>query len=231
MAVTTERLQYLLIQYANEVCTRQELLELLRAIEQGGYDEALQATMDSILADMRPHDVVPGIDREKIFSNIIGHTIAAPVYKRLWFKISAAAAIILLAGSVLLLEIRQPKQQLALALNTGFKNDVAPGGNKALLTLSDGKSISLTDAHKGPIAKLGNAVITKTADGQIVYNVSSVSVADRVEDMNLIKTPKGGKWDVTLSDGTKVWLNASSSIKYPSVFTGNERKVEITGEA
>jgi hypothetical protein len=231
MKVTAKRKQYLLTQYANNICSKAELLELLQAIQQGGHDKTLQAVMDSILADIESHDVVPDIDKEKIFSNIIGHTVVLPVYKRIWFRISAAAAIVFLVGSVLLFENSQPKQQVTLATNRLFKNDVKPGGNKATLTLSNGKSISLADAQRGQIAKQGSVIITKTTDGQVVYNAPLVSETNPNKDMNLIETPKGGKWDVTLSDGTKVWLNASSSIKYPSTFAANERMVEITGEA
>lgn len=231
MAVTTERLHYLLTQYANEACTKQELLELLEAIKQGDHDLALKSAMDPLLADIKEHDLIPGIDKEKIFNNIIRPTIVIPFYKRVWFRVSVAAAIIFAIGSVLMVAGHRPDQQLISASKVKFTNDVAPGGNKATLTLANGRSISLTDAQKGKIADQGTAVITKTSDGQVVYNTSSVLQSNDGGDMNLIETPKGGKWDVTLSDGTKVWLNASSSIKYPSTFTGDERKVEITGEA
>ncbi|RKR85101.1 FecR family protein [Mucilaginibacter gracilis] len=231
MKETTTRLQYLLTQYANNACSRAELLELLQTIEQGGHDKALQATMDTILADLKPHDPIPAIDKEKIFRSIIKPAAVVSFYKRVWFKASVAAAIIIMVIGVRWFQNNEPKQQAASAVGVLFKNDVAPGGNKATLTLANGQSISLTEAQKGQIAKQGASIITKTTDGQIVYNASSVLQNNDKGDINLIKTPKGGKWDVTLSDGTKVWLNASSSIKYPSAFMGNERKVEITGEA
>jgi len=231
MPVTTKRLQYLLIQYADNACSKQELLELLQVIEQGGHDKALQTTMDGILADIKTHDAVPTIDKEKIFNSIIKPATVVSFYKRVWFKASVAAAIVIMVTSVIWFQNSQPKQQVASTANMLFKNDVAPGGNKATLTLANGKLISLTDAQKGQIAKQGASIITKTTDGQIVYNASSVLQNNDNGDMNLIETPKGGKWDVTLSDGTKVWLNASSSIKYPSAFIGKERRVEITGEA
>ncbi|OCX52061.1 hypothetical protein BEL04_11180 [Mucilaginibacter sp. PPCGB 2223] len=231
MAVNTDRLQYLLTQYASEACTKQELLELFEAMGQDAHDTILQTTMDSILAGIKPDDATPGIDKEKIFNNIIRPAAIIPFYKRVWFRVSVAAAVVFTIGSVLLIKNREPKQQLASASNIEFRNDVAPGSNKATLILANGRSISLKDAQKGQIAKQGAAIITKTTDGQIVYNTSPVLQNSDNVDMNLIETPKGGQWDVTLSDGTKVWLNASSSIKYPSTFAANERKVEITGEA
>jgi ferric-dicitrate binding protein FerR (iron transport regulator) len=107
------------------------------------------------------------------------------------------------------------------------KLDIPPGGNKAVLTLADGSSIILNDKENGLITQDAGAEIVKTKDGQIVYR-SKQSAQNAA--LNMISTPRGGQYQLTLADGTKVWLNASSSIKFPTVFTGAERKVEITGE-
>lgn len=111
------------------------------------------------------------------------------------------------------------------------KQDVTPGGNKAILTLGDGSTIVLNSAKIGKLARQGNIIIKKAADGQISYNDVSGSRTSKNEVYNTATTPQGGQYQFILADGTKVWLNASSSIKYPVVFNGNERRVELTGEA
>lgn len=107
---------------------------------------------------------------------------------------------------------------------------IKPGGNKAVLTLSDGSHIALDDVANGEIAKESGVQITKTADGRLLYTarpgLSHVKVG-----YNTIATPKGGQYRIALPDGTMVWLNAASSLKYPSAFTGAARNVELTGEA
>ena len=111
--------------------------------------------------------------------------------------------------------------------------DRAPGGNKATLTLANGTKISLTDANNGDLVKNTGISITKTSDGQIVYKVlgsAKALVGDAVE-FNNITTPNGGQYQILLSDGSKVWLNDASSLKFPTVFSGEARSVELTGEA
>jgi len=209
-----------------------ELLELLQVMEKDANDEILKGSMDSLLTDCQVTDAeLPNFDKEKIFTEIITTSAAVvPLYKRVWFKVAVAASV-LLVGSLMLINTYKPTSDLARGTKAEFKNDVAPGSSKATLILSNGKSILLAAVQKGQIAKQGNSTIIKTANGQIVYRASLVSERNDEDELNLITTPRGGKWDVTLSDGTKVWLNASSSIRYPSAFIGNERKVEITGEA
>lgn len=111
------------------------------------------------------------------------------------------------------------------------KQDVAPGGNKAILTLGDGSTIVLNSAKIGKLARQGNIIIKKAADGQISYNDVSGSRTSKNEVYNIAATPQGGQYQFILADGTKVWLNASSSIKYPVVFSEKERRIELTGEA
>jgi len=102
------------------------------------------------------------------------------------------------------------------------------GGNNAILTLASGETIALNSAKNGRVAIQGNAVVNKTKEGQVVY-VPGEDVPDAIV-YNTIATPRGGEYELTLSDGSRVWLNAASSIRYPTVFTGDKRSVEITGE-
>jgi transmembrane sensor len=119
----------------------------------------------------------------------------------------------------------------SVARSLPAQHDLAPGGNKAVLTLADGKKITLTGAQNGNVAKQGKVNITKTADGQLVYsreNHTSLQMDDAA--VNTIETPRGGQYQLMLSDGSRVWLNAVSSLKYPADFSGNARVVELSGE-
>lgn len=106
-------------------------------------------------------------------------------------------------------------------------NDVLPGGNKAILKLSDGKTIVLDNAQNGLLAQQGAVQIEKQ-EGQLVYK-HSTSTAEPL--YNTLGTPAGGQFQLKLPDGTWVWLNASSFIMYPTAFTGKERRVSVYGEA
>jgi len=144
-------------------------------------------------------------------------------------RIAAAASILLfLSAGYYFISRKQPYQQVA----HNQIRDIKPGGNKAVLTLAGGEQVVLTDAKSGIIAQQGNVIVKKTANGQVAYNANTASsLKSEVVAMNTITTPRGGKWSLTLSDGTKVWLNAASSITYPTAFTGNEREVAVSGEA
>lgn len=157
------------------------------------------------------------------------------IYRFHLIRISSAAAIVLLIGGGLFYYNSYKKDiQQQLASNTP-KNDIVPGSNKAILTLADGRRISLTDANNGTIAEQSGFRITKAADGQLIYTVSALfpsgGDAKGRGGFNTIETPRGGQYQVILPDGTKVWLNATSSLKYPSSFASHKRKVELNGEA
>lgn len=110
--------------------------------------------------------------------------------------------------------------------------DVAPGGNKAVLTLADGSEIDLNDAKNGVLASQGNLSVSKDKEGQVIYqDLGKGDNAQRSTVYNTISTPRGGQYQVNLPDGTKVWLNAASTLKFPLAFNKNERSVELTGEA
>lgn len=147
--------------------------------------------------------------------------------KTAWFKY--AAAILITLGSVAYLWINT-RDGKALATTNGknrSQTDVSPGGDKAILTLADGSKIVLDSAANGDLAQQGNAQVVKLSNGQIVYNLKGSS--DKVV-WNTMTTPAGGQYQVTLPDGTRVWLNAASSITYPTAFVGKQRSVKISGE-
>jgi hypothetical protein len=120
------------------------------------------------------------------------------------------------------------------------ETDVAPGHEGAVLKLADGRSIVLDSSRDGSLAVQGNVAIIKQGAGQLVYNQEGPSAGGQgtggaggmPEVMyNTLTTPRGRRTSVVLSDGTKVWLNSGSSIKFPTAFAGRERKVEVTGQA
>ena len=147
--------------------------------------------------------------------------------KRLWPRITAAAAIVVLvAAGLFYYQYPQFRQQVNMV-----QQDIGPGGNKAYLTLADGKKISLTDAANGAIARQAGIIITKTADGQLIYSIGHNEHASTATVYNTIETPKGGQYRIQLPDGTEVWLNAQSSLRYPTSFKRlEERRVEFSGE-
>ena len=146
----------------------------------------------------------------------------------------AAAVIFMVLTSGLYFYLNKPSgSQLATQKLHPEKIDIAPGGNKAILILSDGSKISLSDVANGEIAKQGGISITKTSNGQLIYSIANSQPTTHTSKLvyNTIETPKGGQYQINLPDGSKVWLNAASSLRFPASFTGNERKVELTGEA
>jgi transmembrane sensor len=151
--------------------------------------------------------------------------------RSIWVKVAAAATILVFfsVAGYFLIKDRNEKYQASRA-------NIAPGGNKAMLTLSNGKKIMLDDVAKGEIAQQSGVSITKTASGQIVYNAiankNGTSIQNRGEVLqNTFSTPKGGQYQIVLPDGTTVFLNAASSLIYPTSFHGTERVVTLTGEA
>ncbi|QNK64802.1 FecR family protein [Pedobacter sp. PAMC26386] len=146
----------------------------------------------------------------------------------LWPKIVAAMLIIALSSIFLL-----KKKIISPTLSKQtVQQDILPGGNKAVLTLADGTQVSLTDAKNGEIADQSGVQLDKAADGQLVYINTGDKKSSQTPDSNTIATPKGGQFQIHLPDGSRVWLNATSSLKYPVCFVGaKERKVELKGEA
>jgi len=142
---------------------------------------------------------------------------------------AAAAVIILIATGAYFLFQNKPQQSIAVQKKQPPVNDIQPGGNRAVLTLADGTRIILDSAHNGDISQQGHTKVIKLNDGRLAYKSHNENNAEPV--YNTISTPKGGTYQVILPDGTSVWLNALSSLRFPTFFSGAKRTVEMTGEA
>lgn len=167
--------------------------------------------------------------KQAIWKNLQINTGAAKIVKfRVWAQIAAAAIVVVAAGIFYF----HQKDTARQTVNHIVKNDVRPGGNKAYLTLANGKTIALSSTANGQIANQAGTSITKTAGGQLVYTPGQKPALNSSAELNTIATPHGGQWQVLLPDGTKVWLNAASSLTYPVSFAVlKNRRVELSGEA
>ncbi len=145
---------------------------------------------------------------------------------RAWWY--AAAAIVLLSIATYFWTVNKPAGTGSREL--AVKNDItAPSGTKAILTLANGSTIILDSMQNGLLAEQGSASVQKVDNGQLAYNATTGKPAGVF--YNTLSTAKGGRTRVVLADGTKVWLNALSSMKFPTAFTGSDRTIELTGEA
>jgi len=150
-----------------------------------------------------------------------------------WRRLAVAALLLLIAGkAVLIFRPVSPAKRSPVGAGqpARYAHDLPPGRNNATLTLADGHSIALDSAANGRLAQQGNARVIKL-NGQIAYTSSGGAQGDETILFNIISTARGNQYQLTLSDGSKVWLNAASSLRFPTAFKGKERRVELTGEA
>lgn len=163
----------------------------------------------------------------------IGQVMRAERVKKVrmrYTRIAAAAAVFLAVcfGGYLFYQGRQPA--VPVVAKAPVSPDIAPGGNKAVLVLADGTQVPLDSAANGRLARQGNAQVVKTGNGALVYKNAPVDGTTAPVVYNTLRTPVGGQYHISLPDGTTAWLNAASSLKYPTAFPGKERTVDITGE-
>lgn len=237
MNTLDERTQYLLHQYTTGTCTPDEYNELLSHIKIQPDNTLLENYLQQVLQDSTYHPQESDVNWEKMLAHIvqqrgiesvtIAEKEAAPVRRLLSFKRMAVAAVVLLcAGALsyfLLVKNKETKPGGSMVM---MVNDVQPGRQGAVLTLGDGQTIVLDSTRNGSL--------TKQDDVQIVKHDSLLSYLKQGSNApityNTLTTQRGRQFQLLLADGTKAWLNAASSIRFPTAFTGNERKVVITGE-
>ncbi len=132
--------------------------------------------------------------------------------------VAAAGIALLVCGSYFYFSQRSPSVDAAkISGNTHLQlNDVPPGGSKAVLTLADGSTIVLDSAKNGTLIRQGTVDISKPEDGQLAYNTGAPGAKEVL--YNIIATPRGGEYALQLADGSKVWINAASSLRFPTAF-------------
>ncbi|MDO8991963.1 MAG: FecR domain-containing protein, partial [Daejeonella sp.] len=209
----------LLEKYKSGKCSPREKLLLQKWFHHLNEDELTGLTETDLKA------------AKKEFRKKIAAEISTSSLHTLWPRVISAAAIIIIISIGTLFYLDYIKKSKVKHVISEAQNDISPGGNIATLTLADGRKISLTDAENGQLAEQSGIKISKTADGQLVYSISNSKNSSQSLSYNIIETPPGGQYQVVLPDGSKVWLNSASSLRYPVRFSGNERKVEISGEA
>lgn len=186
---------------------------------------------DALSYDLPDPELLDKI-KDKALPKLVRHYRLNTIYRY------AAAAIVLISLSVYLFMQQDSNPEKPFQYGAHEDYTINAPENKAVLTLANGKKISLTDAANGKIAEQSGIKITKTSDGQLIYDIEggqltnpSKNQKENQSDYNSISTPAGSKYQVNLPDGTKVWLNAMSSIKYAPQFMGRERTVILSGEA
>lgn len=225
-----ERFTYLYHQYQNNSCTIAEFEEFKQILNNPGSAEMVNELIDTswnMLGEEQLQDVTAGKANE-IESYITLQPQRKPAHRLLWSRIAIAASVLLISGIAIYFlqgNFTETPQ------HTVYANDVSPGINHAVLTLSNGQKISLTDTSTGKIARQAGLVIVKGANGQLIYQVTDHHKAT-AGTYNEITTYNGNQQQIILPDGTKVWLNAASSIKFPTTFENkSQRRVLLSGEA
>ncbi|HWB91889.1 MAG TPA: FecR domain-containing protein [Puia sp.] len=216
------RFDRLLDGYLRNDLTENELQEFFDLVRDNPHlDLVRQRSFDESQAGL-----TTAATRDRMLSNVLART--RPKRIPLW-RWSAAAALILSIGSVFL--FHHPAQKpIAATVIKKYKNDVLPGRTGATLQLADGSSISLDSVKAGVIATQGNAQVVRQSNGALAYLHKSRD-NDPGPQYNKLSTGRGRTFLVVLPDGTRVRLNSSSSISYPTSFSNRERVVQITGEA
>lgn len=230
--MSKERIQYLLYQYAINKATKDEVEEMFLLLEQAENKDVLKNFITSAKNNAGQDVPVTQAEWDNIWNVIQSATFGKPKTRVILFnRFRAVAAILILAVGTTIFFIAKPKKTLTAEVTVKKQtlNDVPPGGNRAVLTLADGSSIVLDSAHNGSLAQQGSTKILKMDAGQLSYNTAGATAGQVL--YNTIATPRGGQYQVTLADGTQVWLNAASSLRFPTAFTGSKREVELEGEA
>ncbi len=235
MEPSSSRLALLFSRYYSGLLTAAETNELMHLIRISEDDKALSELLrkewEMFSYDTQEFSTEESTQMlESILTKLnikeVEQVPAPRVRSMMWFR---AAASVLIAGGLAFYMLQNKLRAPELVVASTQVTDIGPGGNRAVLSFSDGKKIMLDDVENGLVTKHGAAQFTKTGEGQLSFMV--FKTAEEADfQTNTLSTPKGGEYQLTLHDGTKVWLNASSSIRFPTVFSDKNRIVEISGE-
>lgn len=224
----------LIVKFLNNQCTKSEIEKVLGIIESGSHQHEWEFVLTeeaSALVNSPEPAEIPAFESvslhkriQETLSKTKGKTVILTRTYSYWKKI-AAAAILLITFSVGAFYYF-PKKPISAYI----AHDIPPGGNRAILTLANGKKLILSQEKNGELANQSDVVITKLADGRIIYKVKPGTGINTAS--NTIETPKGGQYEVILPDGTSVLLNSASQLIFPTSFKdAGERRVRLKGEA
>ena len=233
MGVSKSRISYLLKVYSDGKATNEEEQDLFKLVAGGGNETPIKKHIDELVSSYNSNEVVPTVDWDHLYQNIIeeknNRNIQPVLRNMIWPRWASVAAVLLILGTGYYFITTAHKEQNSLSgIEQPKMADIAaPNTVNAVLTLSNGQKIILDSIGNGMIAKQGSVNVIKLANGEIAYRGASSEI-----QYNTLSNPRGSKViNLVLADGSRVWLNAASSLRYPTSFTGNERKVEINGEA
>lgn len=225
--MTPERLQLLLDKYLSNSASVEEEQELTtwynaaneRSVEWPAANaEEVSALKDRMLRNLQ-QAIHPAAKARVV-----------PFYRRRGLQVAAAVLVLMGIGAAVWFS-GSPTANAVPVIAVTDPAPILPGGNKAILTLANGQHIVLDTAGNTTLAQQGATKIIKLNNGQLAYQDAANAVAGSATLYNTIATPSGGQYEIILPDGSHVWLNAASSLRFPAAFTGGERKVQLTGEA
>ncbi len=207
----------LIEKYKLGICTPEEKQIIETWFHHLGENEISDFTEDELVAS-----------RERLHTNMLELTRSSnPVL--VWKRYLSAAAILIFVSFSTFFFLKEQTSIVTKDPGNAI-NEIRPGNNKAVLTLADGKKITLNDFGNGEIAEQQGIKVIKSADGQLIYTLSNPKDFSNSTLYNTIETPMGGQYQVNLPDGSRAWLNSGSYLRYPIKFSGKERKIEISGE-
>jgi transmembrane sensor len=234
ISMQEQRVMYLLQQRLSGKETVADQEELYNLLKDDDNMELFMAALTDLMWQAPAAEQADVTAREVMLKSIMATDITLPFVEtarpvrilQWWWAAAVVTGVLVAAAGYWWL---QPTHSVAPvpAIAARYKNDVAPGGNKAILTLGDGSSITLDEAKNDTLGKQGNTSIIKLQNGEVLYKDAGTTTA---VTYNTLTTPRGGQYQLTLPDGTQVWLNAASSLHFPTSFTGNSREVALTGE-
>lgn len=234
-----QRLKYLFDRFVEGSCSPAEKTELSALALTPVHEQDLQEILDQYWLIVQAERSMPEERSDAILRAVSAKEFdGSPRVHRvhfLRFRWWAAAVLLAMAFGAWFFMVRPDLANLSSDSETATnqKADItAPANNKAIITLPNGRVITLDSLQNGLLADQGGVELIKTADGQVAYRQSGSSASNIGPIYNTLTNPRGSKViDLGLADGSHVWLNAGSSITYPILFNGKERNVSITGEA
>lgn len=219
--------QQLLQRFLDNNCTPGETEELFDFLQQDASNRLLLEEMSASFGSPAQQDV--GLWRDRVREKLLLATQpvkVVPFYKK-WLPKVAAAVLLLAIATIGWQYYRTAKNVTPLSSLANTQPDPLPGGNKAMLTLANGATVVLDSAANNAIPSQGATKVIRI-NGQLKYEAGQA--ANDAVVFNTLTTPRGGQYKVELPDGTLVWLNAASSLRFPTAFTGGERTVILNGE-